>query len=54
MLTKTKKEKFVIIDKVEAPIGLAEVLLNLNVILTDTTIVSSTLASSSIRPLSTS
>ena len=54
MLVEAKKEVFAIADEVVILIGLAKVLLNLNIKSIDTAIVSFTLVGSFTRTLSTS
>ena len=51
MLIEAKKENFVAIEEMATPTRLADVLLNLNVVLTNTTIISFALANSSTGPL---
>ena len=54
MLVKAKKEVSLVADKVDILIGLVEVLLNLNIMLTDTTIALSTLIGCSTKTFSIS
>ena len=50
MLTEDEKEKFAVVDEVAIPTGLVKIFLNLDVVSTDTIIISSTMVSFSIGP----